>query len=124
MCLRNRPFIEPTPEFPGHEAVLDYIRRFEKDENLMDLVQYNTNVIDAEYKDNEWLITYFDIATGKCSADAFDALIIANGHYYDPFIPDIDGLKRYRELEKQKTNCINIIHSREYREPEMFRGKV
>jgi cation diffusion facilitator CzcD-associated flavoprotein CzcO len=90
----------------------------------MDLVQYNTNVIDAEYKDNEWLITYFDIPTGKSSVDAFDALIIANGHYYDPFIPDIDGLKRYKELEEQKNNGIKIIHSREYREPQEFSGKV
>ncbi|CAO3688379.1 unnamed protein product [Umbelopsis ramanniana] len=123
MCLRNRPFIESTPEFPGHESVLDYIRRFEKDENLMDLVQYNTNVIDAEYKDNEWLITYFNITTGKSSVDAFDALIVSNGHYYDPFIPDIDGLKRYKELEKEKNNGIKIIHSREYREPQEFIGK-
>lgn len=124
MCLRNRPFVESTPDFPSHSAVLDYIRRFEQDEELSGLVQYDTNVVDAEYKDNEWLITTFNIATGNESKDVFDALIVASGHYYEPYVPDIDGLKQYKKCEQQKSGGVTVMHSREYREPHKFTGKV
>lgn len=124
MCLRNRPFIPSTPDFPSHPAVLDYIRRFEQDEKLSDLIQYDTNVIDAEYRDSQWWITSFSIATGNQTTESFDALVVANGHYYEPFVPDIDGLKHYKECEEQKSDGVKIIHSREYREPQEFTGKV
>jgi cation diffusion facilitator CzcD-associated flavoprotein CzcO len=124
MCLRNRPFVESTPDFPSHSAVLDYIRCFEKDEDLSGLVQYDTNVVDAEYKDNEWLITTFNIATGNESKDVFDALMVANGHYYEPYVPDIEGLKQYKKYEQEKICGVTVMHSREYREPHQFTGKV
>jgi cation diffusion facilitator CzcD-associated flavoprotein CzcO len=110
--------------FPPRNAVLEYIQSFAEDEKLTDLIRFNTNVIDAEYNDDEWLVTSFDISTKQMFSEKFDALVVASGHYYQPFIPDIDGLKEYQAHEERKANGVKIMHSREYREPKEFNNLV
>ncbi|KAG2186101.1 hypothetical protein INT43_002539 [Umbelopsis isabellina] len=120
MCLRDRPFKKSTPVYPPHAAVLEYIQDFEKDENLTDYIRYDTSVINAEYTDNEWKVTSYDINTQQSLTESYDALIVANGHYFKPFIPDIAGLSHYTGNELQKPNGVRIMHSRDYRRPEEF----
>ncbi|KAJ2962997.1 hypothetical protein NQZ79_g1976 [Umbelopsis isabellina] len=120
MCLRDRPFKESTPVYPPHAAVLEYIQDFERDENLTDFIRFNTSVINAEYTDNEWKVTSYDINTQKSSTESYDSLIVANGHYFKPFIPDIAGLSHFTDIEQRKPNGVRIMHSRDYRRPEEF----
>lgn len=124
MCLRDRPFKESTPVYPPHAAVLEYIQDFERDEKLTDYIRYNTSVIDAEYTDNEWKVTTYDVKTQKSLTESYDALIVANGHYFKPFIPDISGLSHFIDVEQQKSNGVRIMHSRDYRRPEEFENQV
>jgi cation diffusion facilitator CzcD-associated flavoprotein CzcO len=100
MCLRNRPFKESVPVYPPHATVLEYVQDFEKDEKLTDYVRYNTSVMDAEYKHNNWLVTSYDINTQQKLTESYDALIVANGHYFKPYIPDIAGLSRFKDIER------------------------
>lgn len=123
MCLRDRPFKESTPVYPPHAAVLEYIQDFERDEKLTDYIRYNTSVIDAEYTDNEWKVTTYDVKTQKSLTESYDALIVANGHYFKPFIPDISGLSHFIDVEQQKSNGVRIMHSRDYRRPEEFENQ-
>jgi cation diffusion facilitator CzcD-associated flavoprotein CzcO len=124
MCLRNRPFKESVPVYPPHATVLEYVQDFEKDEKLTDYVRYNTSVMDAEYKHNNWLVTSYDINTQQKLTESYDALIVANGHYFKPYIPDIAGLSRFKDIERQKANGVRIMHSRHYRVPEEFDNLV
>lgn len=57
--------------------------------------------------------------TDKERTEQYDAVAIANGHYAVPFIPDIPGIKEWNERYPGR-----IMHSKFYRRPEDFKGKV
>ncbi|KAK6584703.1 hypothetical protein PZA11_002927 [Diplocarpon coronariae] len=50
--------------------------------------------------------------------DDFDAVVLANGHYGVPFIPEVKGLKEYLGVFPGR-----VIHSRVYRRPFFFKNK-
>ena len=49
----------------------------------------------------------------------FDAVLVANGHYTVPWIPEIPGLQEFATKYPGK-----VEHSKGYRGPEKYRGKV
>lgn len=49
----------------------------------------------------------------------FDSVIVASGHYHVPRVPDIPGLKEWKERFPD-----SVMHSKRYRSPEPFRGKT
>ncbi|OWO99534.1 hypothetical protein B2J93_3981 [Marssonina coronariae] len=50
--------------------------------------------------------------------DDFDAVVLANGHYGVPFIPEVKGLKEYLAVFPGR-----VIHSKVYRRPLLFKNK-
>ena len=50
--------------------------------------------------------------------EAFDAVVLANGHYSVPFIPEVKGLAEYIARFPGK-----ILHSKTYRSPSIYRSK-
>ncbi|XP_011552845.2 senecionine N-oxygenase isoform X1 [Plutella xylostella] len=61
-----------------------------------------------------WDITYKNMETGVSETREYDYVFVCNGHYNTPFIPDIKGLKEYQG---------DVMHSHDYRVPEIFAGK-
>jgi cation diffusion facilitator CzcD-associated flavoprotein CzcO len=51
--------------------------------------------------------------------ERFDAIVIASGHYTVPFIPHIDGLAELAAMHPG-----SVEHSKSYRGPEKYKGKV
>lgn len=49
----------------------------------------------------------------------FDAVVVASGHYHAPRIPDIPGLPEAKARWPSR-----IFHSKRYRRPDSFAGKV
>ncbi|KAF2022921.1 FAD/NAD(P)-binding domain-containing protein [Setomelanomma holmii] len=106
--------------FPTHETVLKYIDDYGKD--VQDLVQYETQVINAEpvsdTPNSSWKVRTENLRTAEEQEGTFDALIVANGHFIVPYIPDIEGI---REWDQKYPG--GISHSKYYRRPEEFEGK-
>jgi hypothetical protein len=50
--------------------------------------------------------------------EVFDAVVLANGHYSVPFIPEVKGLPEYISLFPNR-----IRHSKTYRSPSIYRGR-
>jgi hypothetical protein len=48
----------------------------------------------------------------------FDAVVLANGHYTVPFIPEVKGLTHYLSLFPNR-----VTHSKTYRSPSVFRDR-
>ncbi|XP_028157834.1 senecionine N-oxygenase isoform X1 [Ostrinia furnacalis] len=61
-----------------------------------------------------WDITFKDLKTGESETREYDYVFVCNGHYNTPFIPSIPGLKQYEG---------DVMHSHDYRVPEIFAGK-
>ena len=50
--------------------------------------------------------------------EIFDAVVLANGHYSIPFVPEVKGLAEYISLFPDR-----VTHSKTYRSPSLFKNK-
>ncbi|KAG1045931.1 hypothetical protein G6F43_011205 [Rhizopus delemar] len=119
MCFRDAPFSKSLPYFPSHEQVLDYVKSLVVSEGLLPMIKLSTRVDKIDHQDNGWKIVSTNLETGEQSEDKFDAVAVANGHYNVPFIPNIPGIE---QLNQNKN--IQVMHSRDYRTPDVFKGKT
>ncbi|TEA15073.1 Thiol-specific monooxygenase [Colletotrichum sidae] len=110
----------PETPFRHWTVIRDYIRNLLDRNGYDQLVSYSTTVELAEKVGNEWKVTL-----RKEGADGdewwvewFDALVIATGHYWVPYVPQIDGLE---EFEKARPG--SVIHSKHFRGREDYTNK-
>jgi cation diffusion facilitator CzcD-associated flavoprotein CzcO len=66
----------------------------------------------------QWEVTTVDLRTQEQMESTYDAVVVANGHYTVPHIPDIKGVGNWN-----KAYPGSIIHSKAYRKPEEFTDK-
>lgn len=120
MGFQDLDWPEDSQLFPTHKTVLKYIDDYGKD--VKDLVQYETQVINAEPSsdatDSSWRVRTRRLRTKDEQEETFDALIVANGHFIVPHIPDIPSISEWH------AKCPGAIsHSKYYRRPEEYCGK-
>jgi cation diffusion facilitator CzcD-associated flavoprotein CzcO len=106
--------------FPTHETVLEYIDNYGKD--VQNLVQYRTQVVNVEpasdATNSSWRIKVRNLKSNEDHEEEFDALIVANGHFIVPFIPDIAGIREWNAEHPGR-----LSHSKYYRRPESYEGR-
>lgn len=118
MLYRDVSFPSGTFTFPERKKVLKYIQEYigtiphEKVNTRI-----NSNVTRVEKVGHVWEIDVEnDDETVSCLE--YDAVIISNGHFNTPFIPDVEGLSEWNE------NIPNsILHSKYFESPNTYRGK-
>lgn len=124
-CLMNYSdwtFPESTPLFPSHRDVKRYLEGYA--EELMSYITFHTQVIDVRRPDEAtvhgaWNVHVRNLKTNEISTHQHDFVVVANGHYNDHYIPDIKGIKEWRQ--RMPTS---ISHSKHYRRPETFENQV
>ncbi|KAJ4293321.1 monooxygenase [Kalmusia sp. IMI 367209] len=120
MGFQDLNWSQDSQLFPKHETVLKYIEEYGKD--VQDLVQYETQVINIEPTDDnhagKWKVYTRDLLSNFQQEETYDAVIVANGHFITPYVPDIPGI---REWNAKYPDAIS--HSKYYRNPEEFRNK-
>lgn len=103
--------------FPGRESVLDYLTRYA--EPVTHLYKFKTKVLSVtlgpERKQNRWLLTSIHLPTSTPQEEAYDAIIVASGHYAVPHIPAIPGLGAWNTAFPNR-----ISHSKHYRNPHPY----
>ncbi|KAH8731721.1 hypothetical protein GQ44DRAFT_735476 [Phaeosphaeriaceae sp. PMI808] len=101
--------------FPTHESVLQYIKDYGKD--VQHLVQYETQVTDIEptsdAPDTSWHVQTRNLRTEETQRHIFSAVIVANGHFIVPHVPDIPGIQEWITLHPGSI----VTHSKYYRQP-------
>ena len=113
-----------TP-FRHHSTIQKYVEGLLDRNGYQDLVEYNTTVEKVEKltEKGPWRVTLRreepDRNRDYWWSEDFDAVLVANGHYTVPFIPIIDGLAEFA-----KAYPGSVEHSKGYRGPEKYRGKV
>lgn len=63
---------------------------------------------------NRWQVTSVDKPTGEVIIAEYDAVMVCNGHYNDPWMPKLKGQEKFKG---------QISHSHTYRKPEPLTGK-
>lgn len=120
MAFSDKPFPESDPLFPSHQAVLRYLEEYAGD--VKQLIRFKTAVrdvravVDEKTGQERWTLSVEDLVTKQMSSGTYDAVIVANGHYTIPYLPDIQGIREWNVAYPGR-----IIHSKAYRKPEDFK---
>jgi hypothetical protein len=112
MGFPSYSFPPETPLFPRAHVVQTYLESYATHFNLLPFIRFSTTVVDARWESTQWIVTLSD---GECLA--YDHLIVANGHYHIPRIPNVPGLADWVKDGK-------AFHSAWYRRPDFTTDKV
>lgn len=109
-----------TP-FRPWQTIQRYVQGLIDRHGYQDLVSYNTTVELVNKVDGEWEVVLRKSGAGSDYwwKEYFDAVVVANGHYSVPYIPEIKGLQ---DFERRRPG--SVIHTKAYRGRDAYRGKV
>ncbi|WP_280257784.1 flavin-containing monooxygenase [Nocardia abscessus] len=87
LAFEDFPAPDEWPDFPHHSQLFQYFRDYVDHFGIRDRIVFDTVVTAAERgADGRWLIT-----TSEGHTRDYDALVVCNGHHWDPRIPDYPG---------------------------------
>jgi cation diffusion facilitator CzcD-associated flavoprotein CzcO len=87
ISFRDFPMPERYPDYPHHTHIFEWLRDYADAFGLRERIRFNTRVARAERgPEGGWAITLEDGARAD-----FDALLVCNGHHWDPRHPDFPG---------------------------------
>jgi cation diffusion facilitator CzcD-associated flavoprotein CzcO len=109
-----------TP-FRPWQTIQRYVQSLVDRKGYQDLVSYNTTVELVSKGNGEWEVVLRKSGGGSDYwwKEHFDAVVVANGHYSVPYIPEIKGLQ---DFERRKPG--SVLHTKAYRGRDVYRGKV
>jgi cation diffusion facilitator CzcD-associated flavoprotein CzcO len=87
ISFRDFPMPDRYPDYPHHAHIFEWLRDYADAFALRERIHFNTRVERAERgPDGGWRIT-LEGGEQRC----FDALLVCNGHHWDPRFPDFPG---------------------------------
>ncbi|XP_045154036.1 putative dimethylaniline monooxygenase [N-oxide-forming] 6 isoform X3 [Echinops telfairi] len=119
MCFPDFPYPDDYPNYMHHSQLQEYIRTFAQKKDLLRYIKFET-VVTSIKKCPSFLVTgQWDIVVekdGNQESIIFDAVMICSGHHVYPNLPtnSFPGLEKFQG---------SYLHSRDYKGPEVFRGK-
>ncbi|HSJ71067.1 MAG TPA: NAD(P)-binding domain-containing protein [Acidimicrobiia bacterium] len=112
IALEDLPMPKHWPTYLHHSQVLAYLEAYARAFGLAPLITFRHEVISVVPLEDRWSVTVRDLASGAETTRAYRAVIVANGHHWDPNLPETDG-----------PFAGHIMHAQAYRTPEPFIGK-
>ncbi|BEI82730.1 hypothetical protein CcaverHIS002_0305980 [Cutaneotrichosporon cavernicola] len=113
MNYRFSPFAKDTPVFPTHQQVATYLQDYSKRHNLNDLIRWGVRVTSVYHTPGGGEADRWTVQTTE-GTYTVSHVILANGHYNEPYLPSIPGLDAFTG---------QVVHARWWRNPRRFRGE-
>jgi len=119
MAFPDFPFPASTDtSFVHHTDVLKYLEEYKNHFDLQKNINFNTIVSNVKPVINEentrWEVTTKCLKTKTVQSTFFDSVMVCNGHYSVPVVPNIPGIEQFSG---------SFIHSHDYRVPEDYIGE-
>lgn len=121
MAFPDFPFSEDLPSYIGHKDVLQYLDNYADHFGLKQFIRFETEVARVHPVPNgngsvTWSVWVRDLTkpADDLSQYDFEAVLVCNGHYTEPFIPNIPGIEEFSG---------EIFHSHSYRTADRYKGK-
>lgn len=113
--LPDFPMPDDWPDYPHHSKVLSYLESYADHFGLREHIWFGSEIERIEKAERG----RFDVIVKPMSGSAarrlrYAAVVIANGHNWDPFLPEYPGQQAFRG---------EIIHSMTYQDSSQLRGK-
>jgi thioredoxin reductase len=115
MAYKTFPMPEHYPHYPDHFQIAAYFDEYVDHFGLREKIRFRTEVVAVKPVDGEWEVTVKD-ADGKEGSNRYRAVMVANGHHWDPRWPE-PKFAGSEQFEGEQ------IHAHYYREPEVLRDK-
>ncbi len=115
MAYKTYPMPEDYPDYPNHFQIARYFDDYVDHFGLRPKIRFRTEVKSVEPADGEWALAV-ESADGGRETNRYQAVIVANGHHWDPRWPE-PAFPGANEFEGEQ------IHVHHYREPETLHGK-
>ncbi|XP_048553305.1 flavin-containing monooxygenase FMO GS-OX-like 2 [Triticum urartu] len=119
--LVGRVFAGDPRTFPGHQEVLAFLRAFAEESGVARRVRLRAEVVRAApplgrggESGERWSVAWRG-EDGEVAVEAFDAVVVCNGHCTVPLVPKLPGIGKWRGKQ---------MHSHNYRIPEPFRDQI
>ena len=107
-------FGKPIPSFPPREVLRDYILGRAEKSGVKKNIKFNTTVENIKTDGAGFKLIARDKKNNKLENEYFDKVIVANGHFSVPFVPEYKGMDSFPG---------RIMHSHDFRDAEEFRDK-
>jgi cation diffusion facilitator CzcD-associated flavoprotein CzcO len=115
MAYKTYPMPEDYPDYPNHFQIARYFDDYVDHFGLREKIRFRTEVKSVVPAGAEWEVTV-EGADGACETNRYRAVLVANGHHWDPRWPEPPFLGM-DEFEGEQ------VHVHHYREPEVLRDK-
>jgi thioredoxin reductase len=115
MAYKTYPMPDDYPDYPNHFQIARYFDDYVDHFGLREKIRFRTEVKSVAPAGGEWEVTVED-ADGKRETHRYRAVLVANGHHWDPRWPEppFPGIDDFEGEQ---------MHVHHYREPEVLRGK-
>lgn len=107
--LADFPMPREWPDYPSADHVAQYLADYATTFGLTSCIRFGTSVEAVERDADGWVVT-----TEDGNSERFDAVVVANGHNWDPRWPSPAHPGEFTGRQ---------LHAHEYRTPEVFRDR-
>ncbi|KAL1254517.1 hypothetical protein QQF64_016746 [Cirrhinus molitorella] len=120
MCYSDFPIPAHFPNYMHHSLIMDYFRMYADHFQLKQHIRFQTKVLHVTPRPDFPHSGQWDVETeskdGQREKQVFDAVMVCTGHHCHPHLPlqDFPGINTFKG---------KFFHSREYKNPEEWRGK-
>ncbi len=116
MAYATYPMPDDYPDYPNHFQIARYFDDYVDHFGLREKIRFQTEVKSVAPVDGEWEVTTVGGSNGNRESHRYRAVLVANGHHWDPRWPE-PAFPGAEEFEGEQ------IHAHHYREPEVLRGE-
>ncbi|XP_043256572.1 dimethylaniline monooxygenase [N-oxide-forming] 3-like [Colletes gigas] len=111
--------IPDTPEsYLTRTQILEFLNSYCDHFKLRQHIRFLHNVelvTPTSGGDRKWTIKVKDLQKNTVTSDSFDAVMVCNGHYFKPNVPNLKGHETFQGRQ---------LHSHDYRTPDIFTNKT
>ncbi|KAJ3648315.1 hypothetical protein Zmor_020127 [Zophobas morio] len=108
------PIPEQNRSYLTQAEILEFLNLYADHFKIRKLIKFNRMVAEITPLEDKWQIKSIDKPTKQPIVETYDAVMICNGHYNDPIMPQIPGQELFKGT---------IAHSHQYRSPEPFKNQ-
>ncbi|WP_423906752.1 NAD(P)-binding domain-containing protein [Candidatus Spongiihabitans sp.] len=109
-------FGRPIASYPPRAVLADYIKGRVENAGVRDWVKFRTVVKDVSYSESTGMftVTARDLLKDRVSSREFDNVVVANGHFSTPNVPQFEGFESFNG---------RVLHAHDFRDAVEFKGQ-